>query len=139
MRSFEGPFRPSTLAGRNRRRDRVAQTWVPACGRYDETALLARQSKHRSRALAGWDTCGSQNSRARQRKIGECQRNAPRPNPKATPLRMKQREKIKTIPQWRPIKACRAIDFIGISLKYVNDFGHPIRSMERLEVSHERS
>jgi hypothetical protein len=52
---------------------------------------------------------------------------------------MEQRKKLERIPQRRPIKAHRAIDFIGISLKYVNDFGLPIRSMERLDVSHERS
>jgi hypothetical protein len=38
---------------------------------------------------------------------------------------MKQRKKLETIPQRRSIKAHRVIDFIVISLKYVNDFGLP--------------
>jgi hypothetical protein len=78
-------------------------------------------------------------SSSKNTKILAMPRSAPRASPKATLRRVKQRKKLETIPQRRPINARRAIDFIGTFL-YESDFGLPdSRSMECLEVSHDGS
>jgi hypothetical protein len=79
-------------------------------------------------------------SSSKNAKIWAMPRSAPSANPKPTLPRAKQRKKLETIPQRRPIEARRAIDFIGIVPEYVDDFGLPdSRSMKRLEVSHDGS
>jgi len=65
-------------------------------------------------------------SSSKNAKIWTMPRSTPRASPKATFPRVKHRKKLETIPQRRPIKARRAIDFIGIVPEYVEDFGLPI-------------
>jgi hypothetical protein len=55
-------------------------------------------------------------SSSKNAKIWAMPRSAPRAIPKPTLPRAKQRKKLETIPQRRPIKVRRAIDFKGISL-----------------------
>jgi hypothetical protein len=65
-------------------------------------------------------------SRSKNAKIWAMPRSAASASPKPTLPIAKQRKKLETIPQRRPIKVRRAIDFIGISLNMRTILDSPI-------------